>query len=306
MISHCCWSAREQVGAWGSDGERFKVSEEAVPGIFEFTRLALWAEMRRPAAGGPDALGPLSHEPLGEETGGVFGRRGPRLAGGGMGSRGGGGYEMQRSVGEAHAVVRQVRDHVLGPGSDAKVIGVVAFSRKQTRLIEYLLDKAGMDEPELEAAWHVPGRPELRVRNLGTAQRDERDVIVLSTTFGPDAEGRQRSRFGPFYHEGGYRSPDVAVTRARERVVVVSSLDPKDVETTRSPRGVKDLEAYLQTGKTGAGQEAEGSVGGYASSLEEQIVAVLEVRGRQVEPAGRGRATALMSGSWIRRTRGGI
>ena len=65
----------------------------------------------------------------------------------------------------------QARDHVPGQDGDTKGIGVVAFDRKQHRRIGDLLDKAGMNEPELEAAWHVPGRPEPCVRNSMSPSR---------------------------------------------------------------------------------------------------------------------------------------
>ena len=35
------------------------------------------------------------------------------------------------------------------------------------------------------------------VKNLENIQGDERDIIIISTTFGPDEEGNFRQNFGP-------------------------------------------------------------------------------------------------------------
>ena len=41
------------------------------------------------------------------------------------------------------------------------------------------------------------GQETLLVKNLENVQGDERDVIFISTTYGPDAQGNQYNRFGP-------------------------------------------------------------------------------------------------------------
>ena len=197
-------------------------------------------------------------------------------------------YEAQRNVPEAKRVAERVAAHVKGPEGASKSIGVVTFNRPQQRLVEDLLDKLRIEDEALEAAWRTEGREAPCVRNLETAQGDERDVVVLSTTFGPDAGGRRRNHYGPLNREGGERRLNVAVTRARERMVVVTSLEPESVGTAQSPRGVRDLAAFLRwarDGRTGGGEETPGrSEGGYESPLEEQIAQSLEARGWELVP----------------------
>ena len=55
-------------------------------------------------------------------------------------------------------------------------------------------------------------------------QGDERDEIVISTTYGPGADGKFYRRFGPLGMPGGGRRLNVLVTRARDRVHVVTSI----------------------------------------------------------------------------------
>ena len=54
-------------------------------------------------------------------------------------------------------------------------------------------------------------------------------------------------RFGPLLYEGGERRLNVAVTRARKRMTLVSSFDHHDMDPDRSKaRGVELLRLYLE------------------------------------------------------------
>ena len=62
------------------------------------------------------------------------------------------------------------------------------------------------------------------VKNLENIQGDERDVIILSTAYGNNNEGRFIQRFGPLNHAKGYRLLNVIVTRAKYKVYVCTSI----------------------------------------------------------------------------------
>src|SRR5438270_2174929 len=91
-----------------------------------------------------------------------------------------------------------------------------------------------------------------RSKNLENVQGDERDHILISTTYGPDTKGRFYRRFGPVGRAGGGRRLNVLVTRAREKVHVVTSI-PADAYRTlpqpepgQTPGGTWLLFAYLK------------------------------------------------------------
>ena len=85
------------------------------------------------------------------------------------------------------------------------------------------------------------------VKNLERVQGDERDAIILSVGYGKNADGRLLYRFGPLNKEGGERRLNVAVTRAKERMTLVSSFTHHDMDPERSQaRGVELLRAYLE------------------------------------------------------------
>ena len=76
------------------------------------------------------------------------------------------------------------------------------------------------------------------VKNLENVQGDERDIIIFSIGYGPDETGKFTMNFGPDQPRGRWRRLNVAITRARRRVEVVSSFPAADIRESaeRGPR----------------------------------------------------------------------
>lgn len=68
----------------------------------------------------------------------------------------------------------------------------------------------------------------LFIKNLENIQGDERDIIILSTTYGKNKDGRFFRRFGPLGFKKGYKLLNVIITRAKYKVYVCSSI-PEDM-----------------------------------------------------------------------------
>jgi len=62
------------------------------------------------------------------------------------------------------------------------------------------------------------------VKNLENIQGDERDVIILSTTYGINKEGKFYHRFGSINQQKGYKLLNVIITRAKYKIYVCSSI----------------------------------------------------------------------------------
>ncbi|MDF3834128.1 AAA domain-containing protein, partial [Cupriavidus basilensis] len=93
------------------------------------------------------------------------------------------------------------------------------------------------------------------VKNVENVQGDERDIIVFSTTFGRNGQGSFRRNFGVLGQKGGERRLNVAVTRARRKVVMVTSMPISDISdmlsTRRAPAIPRDfLQSYLEYART--------------------------------------------------------
>jgi hypothetical protein len=169
-------------------------------------------------------------------------------------------YKSQTNEKEATDVVEYLSELWEDPLPPS--VGVVTFNRKQADTIEDALeDRAESDAAFREALMRERERTEhgedmgFFVKNVENVQGDERDVIVFSTTFGRNEHGVFRKSFGALGHAGGERRLNVAVTRAREKVVIVTSMpvsEISDLLTRRSgPRVPRDyLQGYLEYART--------------------------------------------------------
>jgi hypothetical protein len=138
-------------------------------------------------------------------------------------------YENRVNAAEADYVVKIVREllHRAEPPS----IGIACFNISQRDQIVEALDEAAGSDPEfaqrLADARQRQGSGSfegLFVRNLENVQGDERDYMIISTTYGPDRSGTFYRRFGPLGRAGGGRRLNVLITRAREEVHLVTSI----------------------------------------------------------------------------------
>jgi superfamily I DNA and/or RNA helicase len=135
-------------------------------------------------------------------------------------------------------------------------LGIVTLNFEQRELVEELLDKRLREDPAAIAYQEkmMAGSDALFVKNLENVQGDERDVIFISTTYGPDARGNQYQRFGPINGPSGHRRLNVLFTRSKKRTVVFSSLDPDRIQTTaNSPWGIEEIPHLRAHGHTSAG-----------------------------------------------------
>ena len=152
---------------------------------------------------------------------------------------------------EAEAVVAEVIRRAKDPARRRESVGVVTFNISQQNLVDDLFEEARGKDPELEK-WYQESEEPLFIKNLENVQGDERDVILFSIGFGADREGRVSMNFGPVNQAGGWRRLNVAVSRSRAEMVVFSSLEPEQIDLTRTAsEGVAALKAFLQYARSG-------------------------------------------------------
>ena len=64
----------------------------------------------------------------------------------------------------------------------------------------------------------------LFIKNLENIQGDERDIIIISTTYGRKPSGKFVQSFGPVNHSKGYKLLNVIITRAKEKIYICNSI----------------------------------------------------------------------------------
>ena len=182
---------------------------------------------------------------------------------------------------EARAVVDAVVERLRGDGT--KSIGVVTFNQAQQQLIQDLFEDAQSKDHSLEPYFDESAADGVFVKNLENVQGDERDVIVFSIGYGPDARGNVSMNFGPLNKEGGERRLNVAITRAREEVLVFTSLRSDQIDLARtSARGVRDLRGFLNFAERTTAVTRESS-SRRSDELVESIAESLRDRGHEVD-----------------------
>jgi len=147
-------------------------------------------------------------------------------------------WENQTNEVEAETVATRVFE--IASQYPEKEIGVVTFNSPQQMLI--------MDH--LEAMSLATGKPvpsSLFVKNIENVQGDERDYIIFSVGYAPDKHGKMMMQFGSLNAAGGENRLNVAVTRAREKIILVTSILPEQLTVSEiKNEGPKLLRKYLE------------------------------------------------------------
>ncbi len=157
---------------------------------------------------------------------------------------------------EAEAVVAEVRRRAADPVDRDRSIGVVALNLNQADLIRELLEEAATKDPALSELLEDESEEGLFVKNLENVQGDERDVILISVTYAKNQQGRLPMNFGPLNRIGGERRWNVLVTRAKQEVVVFSSIEPEEIKLERvssMAKGVHHMREYMLLARDGIG-----------------------------------------------------
>jgi superfamily I DNA and/or RNA helicase/very-short-patch-repair endonuclease len=105
-------------------------------------------------------------------------------------------------------------------------IGIASFNIAQRNLIKRLIIERQCDSSyyEFNTKMDEIENNGFFIKNLENIQGDERDIIILSTTYGINEDGQFNQRFGPINHKKGYKLLNVIVTRAKQKVIVFTSV----------------------------------------------------------------------------------
>ena len=133
-----------------------------------------------------------------------------------------------------------------------KSLVVVAFGSYHMQQIEEMFYKEYEQKSHILKyieRWENTVEP-FRIKNLETVQGDERDSVILSIGYGRNAAGKISYNFGPINRENGNRRLNVAASRAKEEMIIISTLSHEDLEDAKlnseGPKMFKELLKYFQ------------------------------------------------------------
>lgn len=193
---------------------------------------------------------------------------------------------------EAKAIVDEVVRRLTDPKfiRSRQTIGIITLNAEQQKLIDDLLDQVRRDHPAIEAFFKTDLAEPVIVKNLETMQGDERDLIMLGIGYGPTEPGAKSMsmNFGPLNRDGGWRRLNVAVTRARQEMLLFTSFDAVMIDLSRtSARAVRDLRHFVEfafRGPKALAAAVHGSMGSYESPFEEFVADGLRHKGWETHP----------------------
>lgn len=132
-------------------------------------------------------------------------------------------------------------------------IGIITFNSDQQSHIADIIDKAAAKDAEfrtniLKETHRIENGEDtsLFIKNLENVQGDERDIIIFSIGYAPNESGKLYTNFGSLSQEGGENRLNVAITRAKSKIIIVTSIEPEDLKVDNSKNlGPRLLQKYL-------------------------------------------------------------
>lgn len=153
---------------------------------------------------------------------------------------------------EAKAVVELLKKLLIK--NPKKTVGIITFNAKQQDKIQDIIDAQIETDQEFGVLYQQIMSKDLDerifVKNIENVQGDERDIIIFSIAYAKNQEGRVYNRFGTLGQQGGENRLNVAVTRSKEEIHLVTSIEPNElsVDSTKND-GPKFLKSYMEYAK---------------------------------------------------------
>ncbi len=213
----------------------------------------------------------------------------------------------RKNIAEAKEIV-VILKHIFATRRNGESIGIISFNSDQQTCIADTIDKEALKDPSFRANITLErqrisnGEDEsLFIKNLENVQGEERDIIIFSIGYARNEMGKVYTNFGSLSTEGGENRLNVAITRAKSKIIVVSSIEPEElkVDTAKNdgPRLLKSYLMYVRAVSNGMKHEAAAILAGLDQQeakndtpavvgyipIEEQIAARLTKLGYKVD-----------------------
>lgn len=173
----------------------------------------------------------------------------------------------RNNIEEAKEVVNIVYKTLLERKNN-ETMGIITFNINQKSVIEDMLELKAQVDPifrelyvkELERIENNED-VSLFVKNIENVQGDERDIIIFSIGYGKNEKGRISVNFGSLSQDGGENRLNVAISRAKKKIYLVTSIEPEELNVdsakNRGPRLFKKYLQYVRSVSDGNKDEAK-------------------------------------------------
>ena len=180
-------------------------------------------------------------------------------------------WEDRRNPPEAKLVVDELKKVLRENSLNGTYfsVGVITFNNTQQEEILNEIERRRETVEEFNKLYTDAENPKSRriddtpfVKNIENVQGDERDIIIFSVGYAKDRISNQvHMKFGTLSQEGGENRLNVAVTRARQQILVICSFEPHELNITNAkhtgPKRFKEYLTYAKAISDGKKEEAK-------------------------------------------------
>ena len=154
---------------------------------------------------------------------------------------------------EAEKVVKLIKEF-FATRQNNETIGIIAFNASQRDMIYDVIDEESLKDHDfaLQVRAEMSRKDNgedtgLFIKNIESVQGDERDVIMFSIGYAKNASGRLVHNFGWLNQKGGENRLNVAISRAKKKIHIVTSFRPSELMLDEAKNdGPRILKRYLE------------------------------------------------------------
>jgi len=162
-------------------------------------------------------------------------------------------WDKRKNLAEANMVVKKIKEF-FNIRTNNETIGIITFNSSQRDLILDLLDEECIKDEKFALSYkkEVERKQDgedigLFVKNIENVQGDERYYIIFSLAYAKNESGKVVRNFGWLNQKGGENRLNVAISRAKRKIVVITSISPEELFTDDLQNdGPKFLRKYME------------------------------------------------------------
>lgn len=162
-------------------------------------------------------------------------------------------WENRCNIDEAEVVVNTLQE-ILENRTNEETIGIITFNIGQQDVIFEVIESRMINDSIfkgliLKERNRTKGGEDISlfIKNIENVQGDERDIIIFSTGYAKNSTGKLVQQFGTLSQRGGENRLNVAISRAKEKVYVITSFEPEELNTEKTKQlGPVRFKQYLQ------------------------------------------------------------
>jgi very-short-patch-repair endonuclease len=144
---------------------------------------------------------------------------------------------------EVEKTIELVKDHYRTHPQES--LGVITFGVNHLEKLEIALEAERLKDSGFDRWLDSNDKEPFFMKNLERVQGDERDAIIIFTGYGKATDGKISMQWGPLTQEVGRRRLNVAISRAKRRMTLVSTMSSAELSNANVKPGT-GVDLYLK------------------------------------------------------------